>query len=268
MVVSISVALSLVLSPPSAAAGSETPVPPPLVASPELDASMMIAPSPPFAVMPPRWNGNMLFATGAFTAATGMALHALAAYGVQENCAVARDPSELLPEQARELGIGDVLDSTFLARIDVICSPEVALAGGARTVVPILSAGAIAQIATGGAFRGYAMGYDDAISGRRRSAAAMMGVGSVLMVAGAALWAGSRAAMPNNRTGCDTIDCVVWYDFATLQGSSILFMAGSGLVTQGASYRRSRRHYERWQNIDVRPMVSRSQAGLMLEGRF
>ena len=221
--------------------------------------------SPSFAIAPPRWNGNTLFVTGAFTAALGMALHGLAAYGVQRNCAVARDPSELLPEQARELGIGDVLDSTFLARIDVICAPQVALSGGARIVVPVFSAGAIAQIAAGGAFRGYAMGYDDALSGRRRSAATMLGIGSTLMLAGAALWAGSRLAMPNNRTGCDSIDCLVWYDFGTFQASSILFMAGSGLVTQGMSYRRSRRTHERW---NLRPVVSGDMAGLVFDGRF
>lgn len=265
---SIVTALSLAVQTSSAGVVGDEPVPPPEVAPPAPEASLTTTPAPAPTVFPPRWNGNTLFGTGAFTAALGMALHGVSAYGIQRECAVAENPSDLLPSKVRDLGIGDVLDSTFLANIDVICSPEVALAAGARVVVPLLSAGSIGQITAGGAFRGYKMGYDDAFTGQRRSAAAMMGVGGVLMLAGATLWAGSRGSIWENRTGCDTIECVVWYDFGTFQGSSILFSAGTGLVAQGLNYKQSRERYERWKNIDVRPMLSRNQAGLVLNGRF
>jgi hypothetical protein len=217
----------------------------------------------PRALPPPRWNGTTLFVTGTVTAAVSMALHGLAAYGVQQNCRIAGNPSDLLPSEVQELGVDDALDSTFLARIDVLCSPEVALFGAARVLVPVFSAGAIAQIAVGGAFRGDTTGYRDSLGGRRRNAAVLLGVGSSLMLAGVALWAGSRATMPGNRIGCESIACMTWYDFGTYQASALLFTAGTGLVMQGAYHRQRRRR-----TMNLRPLLSPEIAGLTLDGHF
>lgn len=245
------------LTAPRAETWMQTPSPPPPGTAP---ATM---------IPPPRWNGNALFVTGALTAAVSMALHGLAAHGVQKKCAVVENPGDLLPSRLRELGIGDVLDSTFLSNIDVLCSPQVGLALGARLLVPVFSAGSIAQVAVGGVFRGHQLGYDDAMNtGRRRSVALVAGVGGALMVAGAALWAGSRGSMLENRIGCDDIDCMVWYDFATFQGSMLLVTAGTGMLAQGLAYRQSRNRYQSWKNMGLRPLLSQREAGLVLEGRF
>ena len=237
------------------------------VMAPPASGGRTEAPAP--VVAPPRWNGRALFGTGTLTAAVGMGLHAFAAWGVTDNCAVVENPSDLLPSAARKLGIGDVLDSTFLANIDVICSPEVILPLGARVLVPAFSAGSIAQIAAGGAFRGDASAYEDTLVTRsRHNAAAAIGVGSTLMLGGAVLWAVSRGMLVENRTGCDDITCLAWFDFGTFQGSSVLFAAGSGILAHGLSYRKSRSRYERLDHMGMRPMLSQNSAGVMLDGRF
>jgi hypothetical protein len=235
----------------------------------DIDPDPTAAATPnPRSLPPPRWNGNTLFITGTVTAAVSMTLHGLAAYGVQQNCRTARDPSDLLPSEVQELGVDDVLDSTFLARIDVLCSPEVALFGAARVLVPVFSAGAIAQIAAAGAFRGDTTGYREALGGRRRNVAVMLGVGSSLMLTGFALWAGSRASMPSNRIGCESIACTTWYDFGTYQASAFLFTAGTGLLMEGAYHRQRRRRTKRLRTMNLRPLLSTDTAGLMLDGHF
>ena len=226
------------------------------------------APSAP-AIAPPRWNGNTLFITGAVTAAVSMAMHGLAAHVVQRDCTLIENPSDLLPSRIRDLGIGDVLDASFLSRIDVICSPTVGIALATRVLVPVFSAGALAQVGVGGAFRGHHLAYQDVFgSGRRRSFAVTAGLGATLMLAGAALWAGSRASLFENHTGCDSIGCFAWYEFGTYQASALLFTAGTGLFAQGMAFRGSRRRYEAWKNIGVKPLLARDRAGFTVEGRF
>jgi hypothetical protein len=267
-------ALALTLALPlTAAARTDVPFDEPQPPATTIPSTRSFAPasttpSPGAPTFAPRWTGNTLFATSALTASVSLGLHALAAKAVQDNCRLVENPSDLLPSEARDLGIGDVLDSTFLSNIDVICSPKIALAGAARLLVPVFSAGAIAQVAVGGALAGDREAFDDTLSpGRRHKAAVMMGLGGVLLAGGAVLWAGSRASMFENRTGCDSITCLAWYDFGTVQGSALLAMAGSGMLAHGVAYRAGRRRYGP-SELGVTPVISRRQAGLAISARF
>jgi hypothetical protein len=130
-----------------------------------------------------------------------------------------------------------------------------------------LLAGTMAAAATGGAIRGRADAYDDAVvgyGGRR--------VGTAIAVGGALVGAGAVVGIAN--------DVVYWRCFGTFTGcnpvrtrilldlGAAMVAAGGALLAYGLRARADRRFYRRARAVSVGPFGGRQTAGVAVGGRF